>query len=107
MKAIALQQHTEKRIFWGLVALIVCLVSSYIYFVNRTVFTIVKRQNMEKEISTLNSHIGELESKYISTKNSIDLDLAYSLGYKDVAQTKYVTRSQSTKELSLNTKRIQ
>jgi hypothetical protein len=64
-----------------------------VYFVTDTVKNVVKRQNLESEISTLNSEIGDLEFKDISMKNDVTLDKALAMGFKEVETTKYITRT--------------
>jgi hypothetical protein len=83
----------EPAAYWMLVAILVVSFSLYVMFVNQTVRNVVKRQSFENEISTLTSHLGDLEFKDISMKNDITIDKAYAMGFKDVAETKFLARA--------------
>jgi cell division protein FtsL len=75
----------------------------YVYFMNQTVFNVAKRANLEQEIVVRNSNISDLEFKIIALKNNIDIKLAYSLGYKDMKDPRYVSKTPATALLSFNT----
>ena len=90
MKSHALIQTNAKNTFWVLTVDTVMLVGTYVYLLNTAVFNVVKRGAAEKQISAANSKITELETKYISLKNNINLELAYSLGYKEVEMTTFI-----------------
>jgi hypothetical protein len=94
----------EKRAFSILSVSIVVVLVLYGYFVNETVFNIVSRKNLESEIATLNSDIGALELKYISSKNNVTLEYAYAKGFKDVTSTTYVARPTDSAALTLHTR---
>lgn len=82
----------EKATFWILAFLLSGMVGVYLYSLNVAVVNVVKRGVIEKNISSLNNSIAELESSYISLKKNINLDLAYSLGYKEIESTTYIAR---------------
>ncbi len=63
MKASVVEFNKERKIFWTLIAVVVALVSLYIYFVNQTVLNIVERSTMERQMTALNGQIGNLEFK--------------------------------------------
>lgn len=92
MKKLAILYANEKVTFWVLAFMLSALVGVYIYSLNTAVMNVVKRGAMEKQISAFNSAIADLESNYISLKKNINLDMAYSLGYKEVEKTTYIPR---------------
>lgn len=87
----------EKAIFWAMLAGIVLCASFYMYFINATVHNTVTRQNLEVESGVLALEIGKSEFAYIAKRNTITVDLAYNMGFKDVSVKKYVTRGSSDK----------
>ena len=84
--------HREKTIFWTLVGALFICAGFYIYFVNATIHNVVTRQNLQNEASRLTLSLGSQEFQYITMRNSITLDSAYALGFKDVADTTYLSR---------------
>ena len=90
-----------KKWFWSLVFVLVFCLFSYGYFVRGAIVNIVARQNMETQISTLNSKVLDLESTYIKAKNSITPELAQSLGFVALTNQKFVTKNTNDLGLSL------
>ena len=95
-------KYSERKAFWYLALIAIVFSGSYIYFVNGAIINVVERQKIEKEITSINSRINDLESSYISLNNKINLDLAHSLGFVKVAKEKYVYRKTLSANLSLN-----
>jgi len=105
-----MQNKSNKRInnreplkiwIWSLVGVLILAIFSYGYFVQGTIVNIVARQDMENKLSVLNSNILALESEYMKIQDSINIDLACSLGFKPVINQKFVTRTVSNPSLSL------
>lgn len=86
--------RTSNIIFWMLLAAIVLMSGTYVYFINKTVRNVVYRQSLQSEISTLNSKLSETEFSYINTVGSITLDTAHQLGFVSPSQSDktFVTR---------------
>jgi len=102
MKEKILQINNEKNIFWTLVLLVIAGFSFYLYCVSVTTLNVVSRQKLEKEIFSIQSTIGSLESEYMSKKNNISIEYAYSLGFKDVSKVTYINKKSLSKTLSFN-----
>jgi hypothetical protein len=81
----------QGQVFWALIIGIVVLMGFYIFLINKTVMNVAARGALEKNISAMNSKIGELEFKYISLKNKVNIELAYSMGFKDVLNPQYIS----------------
>lgn len=92
-----------KKWFWSLIFVLTLCIFSYGYCVRAAIVNIVQRQNMESEISALNTKVVTLESEYIKTQNSITPELAADLGFIPLANTKFVAKTVSTPGLSLLT----
>jgi hypothetical protein len=100
MKTKALQLNTEK-IFWIFASVLFVLFLAYGYLVNTAILHAVARQKTQQQISLLSSQTADLETSYIALKNSVTLDLAYSLGFKNATNAHFITRKNST-GISLN-----
>lgn len=95
-------EYSERKAFWYLVLFAVVFSGFYIYFVNGAIINVVERQKIEKEIASINSRIGDLESSYISLNGKINLEYAFSSGFVKVSKEKYVHRKALSANLSLN-----
>ncbi|PIP86388.1 hypothetical protein COV42_01535 [Candidatus Campbellbacteria bacterium CG11_big_fil_rev_8_21_14_0_20_44_21] len=84
--------HLEKRIMVFLFVLIFFFAAMYIYFVKQAIVNVVQREKVEEEISELDVKVGSLEERYIELENRIDLDFAYSLGYNEIQDVRFVSR---------------
>lgn len=92
----------EKKIFWTILSLFIIFSAYYAYLVNQTIFNIVARENAENESVTLNSKISEDEFKYISLKNDVNLDYAYSVGFSNVKNIAFASRKLPNQNLTVN-----
>lgn len=101
-KQIAKTSKTEKRIFYILVSFLVIVSVFYVYFLGSTVQNTAKRSNIENEIKTMGSQISGLELEYLSTKNNLTLDYAYSIGFKDVKKVNYISKKPEVNGITLN-----
>lgn len=82
--------------FLSLGALAFC----YFLILLSMVWNIVERKSLESDAHLISNTVGELEVEYLEESNKIDLDLAYSLGYKNVKQ-EYAVRK-AVKYLGMN-----
>jgi hypothetical protein len=87
--------------FWSLLGVFILCFFSYGYCVSSAIVNIVERQNIENELATLNSKILDLESQYITAKNSITPELAANLGFVPVSSQKFVNKTINKPGLSL------
>ena len=79
------------------------LLVSYGFLVNKTIQNAVAKQNLEKQISSLNSSVNSLEFTYLSLENTITMDFAISKGFVAVAEDHFaVIAPQTASALSLN-----
>jgi hypothetical protein len=92
----------EKNLILSFLVLVIFLAITYGYFVKQTILNVVTREEVEEEMIDLGSAVSQLEVRYIELKNRIDLDFAYSLGYKDASEIKFVSRNVMDKALTIN-----
>ena len=93
----------NKKCFWVLIIVLVFCFFSYGYCVRGAIVNVVERQNMENELSKLNTKVIDLETQYIKAKSSITTELASELGFVSVSNTKFVVKNVNTPGLSLIT----
>jgi len=103
MKAIALKvksyssnvnivnNNLEAKLLHLLLGSLGVLAVSYFLLLGTMVFNIVERRSIEGQIRTLVNEVGAMELTYLDLSNKIDLNLSYSLGFKE-ANTKFATR---------------
>lgn len=87
----ALQLNREKAIFWTLSGALFISLCFYIFFVRMTIHNVVARENLENQAGQLTLVIGNKEFEYISKRNSVNMALARSMGFKEASVTAYLT----------------
>jgi len=92
----------KKKMFFGALVALFLFAMSYAYFINQTVLNIVGRKNAEEQINVVNSKISQLELEYMERKNSITLEYAHSIGFKDSGKIIYVSKNQNSDGLTLH-----
>lgn len=93
MKTKILQLNREKIAFWFLVGVLFLCAGMYMYLINSTVRNVVMREKYESQISELSLSNSNSEFEYINKQNAINLSLAYSLGFKDANEKKFVSKN--------------
>ncbi len=94
-------EYTEKQIFWTLFVLFVFFLVSYGFLINKTIGNAIAKENMQKEMSMLNSEVNSREFQYLNIKNSITMNLALSKGFVAVPNNNFALLSPS-RSLSLS-----
>ena len=82
----------QRKLFFLSFFFALFLVSTYLFSVNATIFNIAERTQIEKNIDILKHKIGELEFKLIAEKSKIDMNLAYSFGFEEAKNIKFITK---------------
>jgi len=83
--------NLQKRVLNIMLWMLGVLAVSYVAFLGTMVFNIVERKALEGYARTLSNDVGDLELEYLSLSQKVDLNLAYSLGFKEI-KTKFATR---------------
>ncbi len=95
MKTKVLEIHKNKLLFFGLAGLCVLSAILYVYGINRTVHNVAERQTIEQELSTRVVRVSDLEFEYMDLKNSVTLDRAIELGFRQTDKVTFVSRKNS------------
>lgn len=85
-------RSNERTIALSLLALLVLLALSYLYFVTSITVNVVGRKSAEAQYSDLRANVGQLELRYLAQTSSIDIDYARELGFIDAQGTHFATR---------------
>ena len=89
--------------FWSLTAVLILCLFSYSYLVRGVIVDVVARQNIEGQLSSLNTQVLNLESEYLNLENGLTLDKAQTLGFVAAPSQKFVMRNTDNPSLSLLT----
>jgi cell division protein FtsL len=101
-KQINIVENKEKRLFFILFSVVILLVLSYGFLLNKTMMNAVYTQNIEKNIKTLSSEVNSLEFQYLNMKNNITLDTAKSKGFVVISSNKFASIDSVQKKVSLS-----
>lgn len=84
--AVEVIQNNEisRRILYIMLMSLGALALCYTLILGNMVFNIVERKALEREILTLSNEVGALELSYLSISNKVNLDLSYSMGFKEI-----------------------
>ena len=94
-------EENDRKIFWVFLAACATALVGYVYFVGVSVYAVVDRKSAEESAERLLAHISILESQYVVLDKRINLDLARSEGFLDVAVPRYITQELSGDTLTL------
>ncbi len=96
-------QTIEKPVTaWALVGFIAVLICVYVYFVSGAVVNAIAVKDMQTQIASLTSSIGNLESTYLAAKSSITVESALAQGYSQPKEVAVYVAKQSGASLSFN-----
>jgi len=98
---LKIESINKERIFWVFSFSLILFSGLYLYFVTQTILNTASYKITEQSMAMLDSKIGELESKYLSLKKEVDLDLTKKLGYVDASNIKFIDRKGSIQNSSL------
>jgi len=82
----------QRKLFFLCFVFVLFLISVYLFSVNATVFNVAERTKVEKDINILEHKIGELEFELIDERSNIDMELAYSFGFEEATQIKFISQ---------------
>jgi len=70
--------------------MVLLFTSLYVYLVNTAAWNGVGWTRAEKEMTQLGAEVSELESRYLSLKQSVTLATAYEKGFEDVRDVTFI-----------------
>ncbi len=88
---------------WALLGVLCTLALVYMCFVSGAVVHALSVKGMQSDMVLLTSHVGTLESQYLSVKSSLTLDMALAEGYVLPKETTvYLAKNSQAQSLSFN-----
>lgn len=103
-KTKAISYDSRVRIFWTLAAACMLFLVVYVYAINMTIRNTAERAELEALVADLGVETSSLEFEYIAKKSEVDMELAYSYGFREAEKPLYVSRARAG-GLTLNTAR--
>lgn len=88
---------TQRVIFRVLLSGIIVLSVVYVYLIGSITFNVLARKSLETQSRVLGSHVSELELAYLNTANKIDKNYALSLGFVEIHNNIFATRTTPTR----------
>jgi cell division protein FtsL len=86
----------KERIVMTLIVAIVLCVASYMFLVHKAIVNVVEREKIVKDIREKSTIVSDLESKYLTAKNKINIELAHAKGFQDAEVTSYISKKSLT-----------
>ncbi len=94
--------YFKMAIFACLLVAVLSLGFLYIFWINKSILSIVAAERADREIAAIAAEVGKLEQRYLFLRNSIDIELAVKLGfYEDINKVRFSSGLTDTKGLSL------
>lgn len=92
----------KEKIFIFLISGIIVLSCTYFYLLHNAIANVIEREKIVKENRTIGTTVAELEAKYFSIKNSINIELAHAKGFKDPEISIFISKKSETAMASKN-----
>ncbi|MSU56004.1 MAG: hypothetical protein EXS51_01705 [Candidatus Taylorbacteria bacterium] len=85
-----IQEH-GKVLFWLLTSVLLLVTTFYVYLVNTAAMNGVRWSKTEQNIKSVEAVVSDLESQYLSFKQSVTLKVAYAKGFEDVKAVAFIS----------------
>ena len=92
----------ESRIFYGAFASCIVVFCAYMYFVSASIVHVVMRKEVDAQIATLGTRVGQLESQYIEIQHTVSSDVATLKGFVVADKKIFIDRTEDTLVVSRN-----
>lgn len=101
-RSISIPYEKERRWFYAAVSLLLLASGAYMYFLSASVVHVVMRQEVGREIATLQKQLSLLEADYIRAQHTLSEEVATQQGFVAVTEKAYIDVSEPTLVLSRN-----
>lgn len=75
--------NLEKRILNILLYSFGVLMFLYVLILGNITFNVVARQSLGTQVKNLSNEVGDLELKYLSASNKVDMAMSFGMGFKE------------------------
>lgn len=96
-----LYKKERTRVLFAVSALVL-MFGMYIYFICASVVHVVMREELNQDITEMNSQVSQLESQYIAAQHEVSADIASHSGYIAVSEKVFIDRAPTSLVLSRN-----
>lgn len=92
----------ESRLFY--IAASCCLVvfCAYVYFLSNSIMNVVMRKEVDAQIASLGTAVGQLEASYIERQHLVSNNIASQKGYVAASTKVFIDTAEDTLVLSTN-----
>ena len=101
-KAIAIAE--SRNILFAVGLSIVFCIALYIFFANSTVRTLSVLQNTKEEVQAITMRVSEMESQRLISENTINPDLAVSLGFVEANSKTFIVKGNAKTAINFNSR---
>ena len=95
--------NIERKLFWSLSALLLLVLSFYLYSVASLTLAVIDRDHINSTAHELAAKEAEVEQQYLAKTNSITLAYAQSIGFREVS-AKFADSQAQNGTMDSNTK---
>lgn len=92
----------RKQVFYTLLTTLLVVGATYGYLLNQTVVQIVEHKAIAAKVAHLSTQVGELEHQYLAAQDSITLEHAKTLGFREITDPTYIARGRSDNLVTAN-----
>lgn len=78
--------YRRRRLFFIFSSTALCLLVTYLYLVNSTVFALVSREKLGSALAAKQGTVVSLESEYLTLASGVTMERAIELGFRDAAK---------------------
>lgn len=89
--------NTQRIIFRVLVSGLIVLSIVYVYLIGSITFNVLARKSLQSTMHNLSTEVSNLELSYLQKANTIDKNYALSLGFVEMHNTIFATRTAATR----------
>jgi hypothetical protein len=100
-RAILNNNDMNRRVFFIVLSLFGIVAGLYVYFLGTIVFGVLERRTVATEAQTMRQEVNDLQIRYLSLNNSINLGLASSLGFTEAKGALFASSTDSSRSVSL------
>lgn len=93
--------NLESKLFKLMLGILGILAISYIFIIGNITLNIIERTALLESEHSMANELGDLELQYLALSSKVDLNLAYSLGFKE-AKASFATRNVDGDTFALN-----
>ncbi len=91
----------NRRVFYIVLSLFGIISGLYVYFLGTIVFNVLERRTVATEAQTLRGEVNDLQIRYLSLNNSVNLTLATNLGFNEAKGAIFASSTDLSRSVSI------